>query len=195
MVVMARANFAQLEFSSTRVIPPVHTDNQPSTDVASTWVALDISKLKANCDVAYKKEDTNNKVAVVIRDHRGATIDGRAKTFNILSALQGELVAIREACFMVSRSSWQGATVESDCREAILLSSSENIPPWEVAAVVLDIRELAKARGIIFSWARRTANKAVHTVAALAKSGNLPCNWVSSPPFSLLSVLEIDSPL
>ncbi|KAI8567007.1 hypothetical protein RHMOL_Rhmol02G0087700 [Rhododendron molle] len=193
LAVMARANFAQLEFSSICLIPSVHMDNQPIVDVASIWVAPNVSKLKANCDVAFKEGDTSNKVAVVIRDHKGATVDGRVKTSNIFSALQGELLAIREACFMVSKSSLQGVTVESDCREAIHLSSSEKAPPWDVAAVVLDIRDLARASGIIFSWAHRTANKAAHTVAALAKSRNLPCNWVSSPPLSLFSVFEFDS--
>ncbi|KAF7132705.1 hypothetical protein RHSIM_Rhsim09G0013800 [Rhododendron simsii] len=74
MVVMARANYAQVEFSSTSVIPSMHMDNQPIANVASSWVALDISKFKANCDVAFKEGDTNNKVALVIQDHTGELV-------------------------------------------------------------------------------------------------------------------------
>ncbi|KAI8536635.1 hypothetical protein RHMOL_Rhmol10G0272400 [Rhododendron molle] len=65
MVVMAKANFAQMELSSACVIPSVHMDNQPIADAASSWVAPNISKFKANCDVTFKEGDTNNKVTVV----------------------------------------------------------------------------------------------------------------------------------
>lgn len=101
-ILMAKANFAQLEFSSTRVTHSVQMDNQPIANVPSGWVASDVSKIKVNCDVTFKEGDTNNTVAVVMRDHAGELVEGRVKTSKISSALHGELVAIREACLMVS---------------------------------------------------------------------------------------------
>lgn len=83
--------------------------------------------------------------------------------------------------------------MESNCKQAFLLSVSELVPPWDVAAIVLDIRDLAKASGIVFSWARQVANKAAHTVATSAKSGNLPCNWVACPPLFLLPIFASDA--
>lgn len=85
--------------------------------------------------------------------------------------------------------------MESDNKQAILLSVSELVPPWEVAAVVLDIRELARAGSIMLKWVRRTANRAAKAIAALAKNGNLPLNWVSCPPLSLLSIFDSESAL
>ncbi|KAF7146972.1 hypothetical protein RHSIM_Rhsim03G0129900 [Rhododendron simsii] len=84
-------------------------------------------------------------------------------------------------------------TEESDYKQAILLSVSELVPPWDVAVVVLDIRDLAKASGNVFSWEHQVTNKAAYTVTALAKSGNLPCNWVICPPLSLLPIFTSDA--
>ncbi|KAG5557646.1 hypothetical protein RHGRI_007781 [Rhododendron griersonianum] len=99
---MARANFAQLEFSSTCVTRSVPMDNQPIADVPFGWVASDVSKIKVNCDVVFKERDTNNTVAVVMHDHAREHVQGRVKTSKISSALHGELVVIPEACLMVS---------------------------------------------------------------------------------------------
>ncbi|KAG5557644.1 hypothetical protein RHGRI_007781 [Rhododendron griersonianum] len=101
-IVMARANFAQLEFSSTCVTRSVPMDNQPIADVPFGWVASDVSKIKVNCDVVFKERDTNNTVAVVMHDHAREHVQGRVKTSKISSALHGELVVIPEACLMVS---------------------------------------------------------------------------------------------
>ncbi|KAI8530759.1 hypothetical protein RHMOL_Rhmol11G0084200 [Rhododendron molle] len=82
--------------------------------------------------------------------------------------------------------------VESDNKQAITLSVSEWVPPWDVRALVLDIRQYAKEGAFIFKWVRRSANKVAHEVAPLALHRLLPCNWISNPPLSLVSVLNFD---
>lgn len=67
-------------------------------------------------------------------------------------SLQGELKAIREACLMVMALALKGEVTEADNHHAISLSVSELVPPWEVGALVEDIRESALMGDISFSW-------------------------------------------
>lgn len=82
--------------------------------------------------------------------------------------------------------------IESDNKQAITLSVSELVPPWSVRALVMDIRDYAKESALFLKWVRRSANKVAHEVASLALRNALPCNWVSNPPTSLVTVLEKD---
>lgn len=81
-------------------------------------------------------------------------------------------------------------TVESDNKEAILLIVSELVLPWEVFALVLNTRELVLSSALKFNWIRRTGNKLAHPVAALARRGLIPINWVSVTS-SFLSAIVI----
>lgn len=93
-VVMSKANFACLEFQNACAIPTVHMENQPVIDGLSTGVAPDLMNFKANCDVAFKNGDDNNRnrIAVVVRDDKGTPVDGLTKSPRIVSVLHGELV-------------------------------------------------------------------------------------------------------
>ncbi|KAI8542403.1 hypothetical protein RHMOL_Rhmol08G0136200 [Rhododendron molle] len=82
-------------------------------------------------------------------------------------------------------------TVESDNKEAILLSISELVLTWEVFALVLDTRELVLSSALKFNWIRRTRNKLAHPVAALARRGLIPINWVSVTSSFLSAIVMI----
>lgn len=56
---------------------------------------------KVNCDVAVGPKNSEGKLAIILRDRKGKLIDGMVKSTQVFSSLQGELKAIREACFMV----------------------------------------------------------------------------------------------
>ncbi|KAI8549277.1 hypothetical protein RHMOL_Rhmol06G0013200 [Rhododendron molle] len=55
-----------------------------------------------------------------------------------------------------------------------MLSVSELVPPWEVATISMDIRDLVQEQGISFDFVRRLANWMAHEVASLAKTGKFP---------------------
>lgn len=131
-------------------------------------------------------------VAVVVRDDKGVLIDGSAFPINASSALQGELEAIRKACFMARDSYCLPVTIESDKKQAISISVSELVPPWEVHPVVTDIRDVGQQIGLNIVWAKTTANKVAHQVAALALKKKLPLDWVPNPPATLLSLIPSD---
>lgn len=186
---MFRISDAWSEVSNIVETPIVHMDNPSSQEEVSTWRAPDKNHFKANCDVAIPKNGGEGKLAVLIRNWKGKILDGITRPIRALSSLHGELQAIRAACLMITRMGMKDVTVEADNKQAILLSVSETVPPWEVSAEVLDIRQLAANGSIKFSWIRREANKAAHETAALAKKNYLPCNWITLPPLSLFSIL------
>lgn len=59
--------------------------------------------------------------------------------------------------------------------------------------MVSDIKDLARSGNLGFNWVRRSANKAAHAIAALAKNRKLPLNWVSVIPNYLLTIFNSDA--
>ncbi|KAI8525452.1 hypothetical protein RHMOL_Rhmol13G0231200 [Rhododendron molle] len=192
---LAAINHARMETSWILEIPDVHMDTPSPQEDISTWRAPDRGHFKANCDVAIPKGGGEGKLAVVIRDWKGKILDGLTRTTVASSTLSGELRAIRAACAMVTCLGIRGVEVEADNKQAILLSVSELVPPWEVSSEVLDIRHFAKEWDIKFRWVRRGANRVAHEIAALAKKNILPCNWFNFPPLSLFSILCNEEPM
>lgn len=188
--ILAGINHAQWELSSTLENRKVQMDNPLIQEDNSKWRAPDKGKFKVNCDVALPSNGKGGKVVVILRDWQGKVHDGFARQIIAGSSLKGELLAIRTACEMIISLGLKEVEVESDNRQAILLSVSESVPPWDVRAVVLDNRHLATKGSISFRWIRREANKAAHEVATLALRNSLPSNWIACPPMSLLSVLR-----
>ncbi|KAI8535287.1 hypothetical protein RHMOL_Rhmol10G0162000 [Rhododendron molle] len=129
---------------------------------------------------------------MVVRNKVGELVDGSTATFPVSSILQGELEAIRRACYMVEGLKGSPIMIESDNKRAIELSVSEFVPPWEVFAVVMDIRKLVQQLNLKVEWVKRSANKIAHQVAAWASKGQLNPAWISTPSVSLLSLLYSD---
>ncbi|KAL8149069.1 hypothetical protein AgCh_006173 [Apium graveolens] len=55
---------------------------------------------------------------------------------------QSELFAIREPCLIARQNHLLNAIIESDCKEAIKLCSSDLAPPWDSAVLIEDIRSV-----------------------------------------------------
>ncbi|KAI8550799.1 hypothetical protein RHMOL_Rhmol06G0135400 [Rhododendron molle] len=123
-----------------REIILVHKDNPLVQEEVSTWWAPDFGKFKANCDVAISITKNASKAAVVLRNWKGKVVEGAAKTVSTCSSLGGELFAIRAAYEMLLRLGMKEVVVESVNKQAITLSVFELVPPWNVRALVLDIR-------------------------------------------------------
>ncbi|KAI8543151.1 hypothetical protein RHMOL_Rhmol08G0195200 [Rhododendron molle] len=178
---LRKAFAAIYEFSELRIPSLIHTDNLTVEDVYSRWKAPDHGSFTLNCDVAVHHNGREGICAAVLRNSEGILVDGQVINAKINSPLHGELVAIRLACGMVKSLGIRRAIVESDNQMAIKLSVSELVSPWDVAAVVLDIRQLCEEEDIKFAWIRRNANGLAHSVAGQAPKGLLPVNWVASP--------------
>ncbi|XP_058185931.1 uncharacterized protein LOC131303156 [Rhododendron vialii] len=91
-----------------------------------------------------------------------------------------------------SRGCLLDVSIESDCASLISLSVSELVPPWEVSALITDIRKIGAELELSFCWTPREGNEAAHWIAS-SRASTLGCNWVSTPPVPLLSILCNDA--
>lgn len=66
-------------------------------------------------------------------------------------------------------------------------------PPWEISAIISDIRQMAKQMHIKFSHTPQTCNRIAHWVASKAMQGSLDASWVSYRPEELVVLLRADS--
>ncbi|GKD53647.1 protein SCAI [Tanacetum coccineum] len=96
------------------------------------------SQVKINCDATFK--DSNIALAIVARDSTGSLIYVDGMPCSSMSPLHAEVLAVHYACQLPFRRGWSQAIVESDCETTITLSSTETIPPSNLAALVSDIR-------------------------------------------------------
>lgn len=168
-------------------------DNLSSGDFPSHWKAPDQGGFKFNCDIAVAKGVQDAAFAVVQRNWEGQIVNGFASLIKVTSPLQGELLAIRFACCMMKSQSINDGSIESDCQTAIKLSVSELVPPWEVATVVDDIKQMQQESGVTLAWIKRKANGLAHILAKKKLCGLLPLSsWVANPPPFVISVLDRD---
>lgn len=143
---------SEMEFLNSLEILNVHRDNPQIQEDVSTWRAPEKGKFKANCDVAFANSGHTSKASVIFRNWKGKLLDGRAISIQADSSLDGELQAIRVACEMAKGLGLKEVEIESDNKQAITLNVSELVPPWNVNAVVQDIRHFAKEGKLLFNW-------------------------------------------
>lgn len=68
--------------------------------------------------------------------------------------------------------------------------SLDLVSPWEIEAVVMDIKQLSSNANINFHFVPQSCNLAVQQVAKEKHKGKIPLDWVSIPPRSLVKDLE-----
>ncbi|GJU47905.1 ethylene-responsive transcription factor ERF011-like protein [Tanacetum coccineum] len=154
------------------------------------WIPPHCSQVKINCDAAFK--DSKAALAVVARDSTGSLIYVDGMPCSSMSPLHAEVLAVHYACQLAFRRGWSQAIVESDCQTAITLSSTETIPPWNLAALVSDIRSWSANLKLSFSWTKRDNNKVAHWAACFASLSTLPFRWDVSFPYELSSLSRSD---
>lgn len=121
-------------------------DNSTDVDTASGWTPPRVGTVKVNCDASFHRSSPKAAAAAIMRDSKGQFINGIVTSFFAASALQAEAVAVRLACRLVQMYGLSMADIENDNQDLIHLCVSETVPPWEIMAVVADIRSLARDR-------------------------------------------------
>ncbi|GJW68796.1 ribonuclease H-like domain-containing protein [Tanacetum coccineum] len=94
--------------------------------------------VKINCDAAFK--DSKAALTIVARDSTSSLIYVDDMPYSSMSPLHAEVLAVHYACQLAFHRGWFQAIVESDCQTAITFLSTETIPPWNLAALVSNIR-------------------------------------------------------
>nr|GEV17724.1 ubiquitin carboxyl-terminal hydrolase 9-like [Tanacetum cinerariifolium] len=146
--------------------------------------------VKLNCDAALKCSKAD--FGIVVRDSTGYLRYVLGKLCHAISPLNAEIIAVHYACSLASDRGWFNVTVESDSHLAISLACSEATPPWNLAALVDDIRLWANNMELSFSWVNRECNQVAHWVAPHAFSTTSSSSWDVYFPQELTSLARSD---
>jgi hypothetical protein len=129
------------------------------------WIASAQNYIKINCDAAIGSFCSS--LAVVARDWRGTLALALSKKANITIPFQAETEAILWAVQIARDRDWNSVIVESDsklCIDALCGVSMDY--PWRINGCISCILLCLENRpGWSFSWTRRVANSAPHTLA------------------------------
>lgn len=133
-------------------------------------------------------------IGAVIRDHNGSFIGAASQPCNCSSAAECEASAAIMGLSFASSLHVQNMVVETDCSELVSCvkkgSASGN---WRFYLFLAEFRSLeASFIQCDWNWIRHEANGAADAAAKLAKKRLCVCNWVNTPPPSLVSVLSGD---
>ncbi|CAK9160253.1 unnamed protein product [Ilex paraguariensis] len=84
------------------------------------------------------------------------------------------------------------AIVVSDSHVLISLCTGEKAPPWEIAALVDDIKLISHSLRLRLVYYPRNSNKAAYWVAKAKLSSSVSNDWVFNPPAELGHILSYD---
>ncbi|GJV65726.1 ribonuclease H protein [Tanacetum coccineum] len=87
---------------------------------------------------------------------------------------------------------WLNAIIESDSQTAITLATTENVSPWALSALVMDIRYWASHMNLHLLWTPRTCNRVAHHVARIAFSLPDCFTWDSDFPVKITFIARSD---
>ncbi|XP_057989167.1 uncharacterized protein LOC131172230 [Hevea brasiliensis] len=173
---------------------PTHCDHVP---VNSGWEAPPLVFLKLNYDVAWKENCMEAVAAVIVRNHKGDLLDGKASHICASSPLAGEARAMLEALKLVTTVEAKFIVLKTDKAELFhAIQAQSGVIPWEIRASVLAIKDyMAAFDDVCIMLVKRTTNKATNFVAKNILSGSLDYSWIRVIPQNLWSILFSDAQL
>ncbi|CAH9075972.1 unnamed protein product [Cuscuta epithymum] len=157
----------------------------------TNWRRPAPGRLKLNVDAAVRSDRCG--LGWCLRDEDGNFVAGTAMPWpGILSSLEAELIAIREALSWLQGTGWQSVEVESDASRAIS-EIKKHTSFSSFGLIAEDIRELAtNFANISFFFTRRSANKLAHSIAKAACSMSYSCSWFYVIPSFLSCIFYND---
>ena len=103
------------------------------------------------------------------------------------------MCAIRSACILAASNGWNHAIIESDSRLAISFASTEDVPPWYLAAFICDIKFCKSQMNLHLCWVSRACNLAAHHVAKVAYVSDANFIWLDNFPCDITSIARSDA--
>ncbi|PWA94607.1 F-box domain, FBD domain, Leucine-rich repeat domain, L domain-like protein [Artemisia annua] len=173
------------------IINPAITDDAFQSAVSSesismpvtngiSWIPPTSNLIKLNCDASFK--DSSAAIRIVARE--------KCRSESVLAA---ELSVIRSACILAATNGWNDAIIESDSQAAISLASTEDVPPWALAALISDIQYWKSQMNLQLSWTSRVCNFAAHQVAKVAYFSDVNFIWLDNFPSVITSIARSDA--
>lgn len=138
-------------------------ENSQSSSRTGKWVPPPLSAVKINIDGAFKSSRSSAAFGMIARDRSGSALVWRCGKIVASSAILTEAWVLRIACDVARQMKFSEVVFESDCLELITcLQSVNSTGPWEIRALVEDIKYWATSSNWSFVWCCREKNKAAH---------------------------------
>jgi ribonuclease HI len=139
--------------------------------------------LKINWDAAVDSKKGIVGLGIIVRDERGDFIEAETKYMAIhIETVVAEILATLTALIFCMEQGYQKAILEGDAKQVVNLINSKEPCNCGYGHLVEDIWEGSRSSSEIrFQHVRRTANKAAHELALLARTHVTNMRWMSIP--------------
>lgn len=173
---IANSDYLLAMFSSPTVLPTCK-------ERSGKWVPPLPSVVKFNIDGAYNSSRSSAALGIVARDRSGSALVWRCGKVIASSAIFTEAWALRIACQLAMEMGFSEVVFESDCLELITcLHSGNSAGPWEIRAVIDDLKFWSSSFKWSFVWCNREKNKAAHWLATKCLQKTILVNTGCLPP-------------
>lgn len=146
---------------------------------AVCWEKPCFGWLKCNVDAAIFKAQGKFSVGCVIRNSGGEFVTARCECFpGIFDSREAEALGIREALSWVKRLQLPNVIIEMDNLQVFQALTENFSSPNGFGLIIEECQSLAKSLGEVqFSFVRRSANFAAHSIARAGGSMSGPREW------------------
>ncbi|XVE66272.1 hypothetical protein DITRI_Ditri08aG0067300 [Diplodiscus trichospermus] len=106
------------------------------------WERLENEWLKINVDCSYERKTNKAGARIIVRDHNAEAVIGRSKEIQADSAIQAEVMALREG-MNVENNFWK-AIFKVDSRDLYSkIVNREGDVDWRIMLIITNIQMLA----------------------------------------------------
>ncbi|CAL8167502.1 unnamed protein product [Prunus armeniaca] len=148
--------------------------------------------IKANCDGSWDHALKVSSSGVVLRNHDGEVVGGKANLFQALSADQAEGQALLDGLSLAKDNGFLKIIMETGSK--VCFSAAKDVlssVKWlSFFHAIKDLR--ASFESLQWSWVPREANQAADWVASRVKRGLCAEAWVNRPPTAQVFILSRD---
>lgn len=147
------------------------------------WKLSETSWVKCNTDGAFCVEKRWGATGVVLRDHHGSFVAGRAQWYKHgLDALTMEALAVRDGLALAHNKGIQRLQLETDSQELVKLWTTDTDHRSRIGPVIREAREIS----LIFVdfklfYSRRSCNRVAHTLAKQVSEDRRLVEWHETP--------------
>ncbi|KAH9752805.1 putative non-LTR reverse transcriptase [Citrus sinensis] len=169
----------------------------PSLDSAAhgsvRWLKPSIGWVKCNVDAAIDNSRGLISFGAVLRSAGGDFIAAKSDILpGSFEAREAEAFGVKEALSWLKEFAFHFVILEMDSLQVFNALNDKVVYPNGFGSIIADCRALAQSLGeVAFSFVRRSANSAAHTVAWVGRSMSGLGEWSLVPPPWLIDALSL----
>ncbi|CAN1179696.1 Putative ribonuclease H protein At1g65750 [Linum perenne] len=158
-----------------------------------SWTKPPFGWVKLNIDGSYVEETDSMAIGGVIRDAEGNWVTGYTNYLGRGSALQAELVALRDGLSLSWVLGFRKIQVESDCLDVVEIVAATDIQDHPQAVLGTAIKELlSRSWSCTLSHVFREANKVADLLARSSHEDERGERWLLEAPNLVAQAIEED---